>query len=214
MACLPEYEVGDEDEAQDDQSHVELLPLSGAELEDDVAQDTEADAVSNGVAEHHRDHCDERGESLTDIGEVEEFHRVEHQYANEHQCATCCSTGNEQEDRGEEEREDEEHARREGGQSASSALSDTRSTLNISSQRRRTKESATSRADRITHHGFLDVRNGTVRTYDVGLISQADKGSHGIEDIDEQQGYDDHHGAHVEQAVEVELAEDRGEALG
>lgn len=48
----------------------------------------------------------------------------------------------------------------------------------------------------------------------MGLISQADKGSHGIEDIDEQQGYDDHHGAHVEQAVEVELAEDRREALG
>ena len=48
----------------------------------------------------------------------------------------------------------------------------------------------------------------------MGLISQTDERAYGIEDIDKQQGYDDHHGAHVEQAVEVELAEDRGEALG
>lgn len=125
MAYLPEYEVGDEDEAQDDQSHVELLPLSGAELEDDVAQDTEADTVSNGVAEHHRDHRDESGESLTDIGEVEELHRVEHQYTHEHQCATCGRTGDQQEDGGEEERENEEHTCGKRGQSTSSALCNT-----------------------------------------------------------------------------------------
>ena len=97
---LPEYKVGDKDEAQDDQCRIELLPLSGAELEDDVAQDAEADTVGDRVAEHHRDHRDEGGEGFADIGEVEELHRVEHQHADKDECATCRRAGDEQEDGG------------------------------------------------------------------------------------------------------------------
>lgn len=75
-----------------------FFPLSGAELEDYVAQDAKADAVGDGVTEHHRDHRDESGEGFTDIREVEELHRVKHQYTYEDQGATGCSTGDQQED--------------------------------------------------------------------------------------------------------------------
>ena len=168
---LPEYKVGDKDEAQDDQCRIELLPLSGAELEDDVAQDAEADTVGDRVAEHHRDHRDEGGEGFADIGEVEELHRVEHQHADKDECATCRRAGDEQEDGGKEEGEDEEHAGRERGQTAPPALGDTRCALNISGQRGGPEEGTAGRADGIAHHGFFDMWNGAVGPNNACLVS-------------------------------------------
>lgn len=105
---LLEYEIGDEDKAEDDERGIELIPLPCANLQDDIAQDTQADAVGNGIAEHHCYHRDEGGECLTDVGEVEELHGVEHQHADKNQSATRGSSWDEEENGRQEERNKEE----------------------------------------------------------------------------------------------------------
>ena len=57
-SILAENKVGNENEREDDECRVKLLPLARAELQNDIAQYAEAYTIGYTVTQHHGNHGD------------------------------------------------------------------------------------------------------------------------------------------------------------
>ena len=56
---LAEYIVEEQEDAQDIERRIQVLELTHHHLDQYIAQDSEADAIGDAVAEYHRNHRDE-----------------------------------------------------------------------------------------------------------------------------------------------------------
>lgn len=56
---LSESIVDEQEDAQDIERKIQILKLTHHHLDEHIAQDAEADAIGDAVAEHHRNHRDE-----------------------------------------------------------------------------------------------------------------------------------------------------------
>ena len=57
--ALSESIVDEQEDAQNIERRIQILELTHHHLDKHITQDTEADAIGDAVAEHHRNHRDE-----------------------------------------------------------------------------------------------------------------------------------------------------------
>ena len=75
---LSEYKVYNEKQRQDNECCVEFFKASRANLQDDIAKNSQADAISDRVSEYHGDHGDESGECFAHLVEVHFLNAIYH----------------------------------------------------------------------------------------------------------------------------------------
>ena len=59
LAILAENIIEEQEDAQNIERKIQILELTHHHFDQYIAQDSEADAIGNAVAEHHRNHRDE-----------------------------------------------------------------------------------------------------------------------------------------------------------
>ena len=88
---LAENIIEEQEDAQNIERKIQILELTHHHLDQYIAQDAEADAIGDAVAEHHRNHRDEGRERLGNILQLNLLERINHQYTHHYQGTTSQS---------------------------------------------------------------------------------------------------------------------------
>ena len=173
-------------------------------MNDCAADDSECDAIRDGIGECHHGHADEARNGIRQIRPVDLRDLLNHQEADDDECRCCCKARNGEEERSQEERRKEQNADRAAGQTGSAAFGDTGRRFHKGCDRGSSAACTSNGTDGISEQDALDFRELAILVEHVCLGSTADDGSDSIEDIDEQEG--NHNSEEVQ-----EMAADKAE---
>lgn len=128
------------------------------EVDENVAEHTEGEAVADGVSERHGEDGDERWQAFGDVGEVDVFNCAEHEIADVDQCWRGGAAWDGDEERREKHGGEEEHADGDGGVAAAAANADAGGAFYIGCDGGNTEASTSGGCEGIGHECAAGVR--------------------------------------------------------
>jgi len=184
----------DEQHRQDVHQGGDLLGLAGQRIEHHIGDDAQADALGDGVEQRHGDdgNVGRDGFAQVVVVEADLRDRADHQEAHHDQRRRGGKGGNGGEQRREQGTQQEEKACHQRRQTGTSARADAGGRFHKGRHRGGAQHRADGGADSIGHQGRLDAGQTAFLIQHIGLGGHADQGAEGVEQVNEQEGEDDH----------------------
>ena len=189
MLVLQENVLQHEQGGQDVHQRGYLLSLAGGGVEDHVGDDTQADALGNGVEQGHCNDGDVGRNCLTEIVVIKADlgDGANHQEANHDQRRCSSERGDGGEDGGKQGAEQEQHTGYQCGQTGTATGAYTGSGFHEGGDGGSTHDSTESRTNCIGHQCRLDAGQVTLFVQHVGLGSNADQCAQGVKQVHKQE---------------------------
>lgn len=209
-----ENEIADEDDGHDVHQPFDVAALAGEEFDDGVGDETECEAVGDGVRHGNADQnqkCRNAfGEIIpVDVADVADHHRSHNDQRGRGDGRVAADHGD---DGAEKQREKEQHGHGYGRQAGAAALLDARRALDETHDRTRAERGAGDGADGVGHERAM--RTGKFVVLDEARpFGHADESAQRVEKDHEEKDEDERDHGRAERAAQIHLEKRGGERL-
>ena len=189
---LDKQEVDHKGNGCNPHERLDVLCLAGREVDEDIGDEAEADAVGDRV--RHRDAGDDEEcrEGIRDLRPVDVDDVAHHEVADDHEGAAGCSGAHDGDDRCEEGSDDEEDASEDRGQAGAATISCARGRLDECRDGGSAAEAAHSSSCGVDDQNLLDVLDRAIVVQEVALLGDCHGSAHRVEEVGhhEREGID------------------------
>ena len=188
MQLVGNEEHHGEENADDPGARLDFLDLAGKELDQDVGDQAEGDAVGDVVGKRHNRHGEERGNRRGRIAPLDVLDAADHEDADIDQRGSRRTGRNQARDRREEHGDEEHHSAGDGGQAGTAAFRNTGGGFDEGGDGGGAANCAEAGRNSVRQHCLFHTGNIAVLVEQTADGAGAEQRAEGIEHIDHAEG--------------------------